>query len=66
MPPTTADRSEETAISLLTHLLRDTCLFQKSADYKALLDFTVFTEIDLKDQRHRHLERLSWLQAHVK
>jgi len=34
------DRTEEAAISLLTHLIHNTRLFQKSADYMALLDFT--------------------------
>jgi len=33
MAPTPIDRTDEAAISLLTHLLRDTRLFQKSANY---------------------------------
>jgi hypothetical protein len=40
MPPVPADRSDETAISLLTQLLNDTCLYRDSEDYLALLDFT--------------------------
>jgi hypothetical protein len=40
MALTPIDRTEEAAISLLTHLLHDTRLFRKSPDYKALLDFT--------------------------
>jgi hypothetical protein len=40
MPSVPVDRSDEAAISLLTQLLHNTQLFSKSADYKALLDFT--------------------------
>jgi hypothetical protein len=40
MPPVPADRSDETAMSLLTQLLYDTCLYRDSEDYLALLDFS--------------------------
>jgi hypothetical protein len=40
MAPTPIDRTEEAAISLLTHLLHDTRLYRDSEDYLALLDFT--------------------------
>ena len=40
MAPTPIGRTEEAAISLLTHHLHDTGFFRNSVDYMALLDFT--------------------------